>query len=245
MCCGGSEDDYYTVSPYRPANENPHPSVAQHRPERYHQPRHRGPSREEVEKRQRQAQATAAAQNYGWPITRGVSRNPNHLQTSRNRDSVIEPDLAGGLAAMPGSDFRAVYDPQRSRQQQIHRPSPPRPPQRQPQRPPQRLPQRPPYHQQRFVSQQPPRMPPMSVPAKQDVRRVPLVVQQHQAIARKPVIQTTRPQFQAPQAARLVRRDSNGISECSDDDGDREDLRGYTVSPIQSPAYQGPGRRWG
>ncbi|KAI3343133.1 hypothetical protein F4824DRAFT_510369 [Ustulina deusta] len=229
MCCGCSDDDYYTASPYRPPNENPHPSVSQRRPERHRKPRYQDPSREEVEKRQRQAQATAAARNYGWPTTRGVAGSTDRLQTSGNRDSIIEPHLAGGLAAMPGSDFRAVYDPQRPRQQPMRRPSPSRPP------------QRPPYYQQRFVNQQPPRMPLMSISAQQDVRTLPPVVHQHPVTVRRPVIQTTRP-HQAPQVARLVRRDSNGISECSDDEVDPEDLRKYTVSPIQSPAYRGPRR---
>ncbi|TGJ84860.1 hypothetical protein E0Z10_g3919 [Xylaria hypoxylon] len=233
MCCG-SEDDYYTVSPYRPANEKHHASVSQARSQRQPKPQHRGPSREEIEKRQRQAQATAAAQNYGWPTSRRVAGNipTNHIQTPGNRDSIIEPDVAGGLAAIPGSDFRAVYDPQQSRQQPTHRPSPPRPP------------QRPVYYQQRFVSQQPSRMPPMRAAPQQVVRRVPQIVHQRPAIARKPVLQMAHPLSRAPQAARLVRRDSNGISECSDDEGDREDLRKYTVSPIQqSPGYSSQGMR--
>ncbi|KAI0505239.1 hypothetical protein F5B22DRAFT_529634 [Xylaria bambusicola] len=231
MGCCGSEDDYYTVTPYRPPNEKPHPSVYnQRQPERHNQPRYRDPRREEADKRQRQAQATAAARNYGWPTTRGVAGNTNHHRGSGSRDSIIEPGLAGGLAAMPGSDFRAVYDPQRHRQRQqqqqqrqqqpIHRPNPVPPF------------QRPPYYQQRFVSQQPPRMPMMSAIPR--ASEEPLARRQ-QVIARKPVVQGRRTQFHAPQVARLVRRDSNGISECSDDDFDREDLRQYTVSPIQSP----------
>ncbi|KAI0974378.1 hypothetical protein F4678DRAFT_458345 [Xylaria arbuscula] len=261
MGCCGSEDDYYTVAPYRHTNEKPHPSIIQQRPEQQHhrpqhyQPRHyqpqnyrpsnqqtrsyqpqnhrlqhRGPSREEVEKRQRQAQATAAARNYGWPTERSIVRHADPRPELRNRDSIIEPGLAGGLAAMPGSDFRAVYDPQRARQQQTRQPNIPQPA------------QRPPYYQQRFVNQQPARMPMMSASNMQNVRRMPPVVHQQPVIARKPVIQTTRPQFRAPQVARIVRRDSNGISECSDDDDDIRDLRNYTVSPLNSPDYQGPGR---
>ncbi|KAK5624358.1 hypothetical protein RRF57_000074 [Xylaria bambusicola] len=238
MGCCGSEDDYYTVTPYRPPSEKPHPSVQyQRHPERHSQPRHRDLRREEAEKRQRQAQATAAARNYGWPTTRGVTGNTHQLQGTGSRDSIIEPSLVGGLAAMPGSDFRAVYDPQHPRQRQqqqqqrqpVHRPNP--------------LPpyQHPPYYQQRFVSQQPLRMPMMSAASRQEIPRVPRVLQEgplarrQQVIARKPVIQELRTQFHAPQVARLVRRDSNGISECSDDAFDREELRQYTVSPIQSP----------
>ncbi|KAI1828067.1 hypothetical protein F4861DRAFT_490531 [Xylaria intraflava] len=126
MCCG-SEDDYYTVSPYRPENERPHPSVAAAHTRQNPQRQYQTPNRDEAEKRQRQEQAAAAARNYGWPTARGVNGNiyTNNRERPENRDSMIEPDLAGGLAAMPGSDFRAVYDPNRARQQQVHRPSPP------------------------------------------------------------------------------------------------------------------------
>ncbi|KAI1277154.1 hypothetical protein F5Y07DRAFT_364230 [Xylaria sp. FL0933] len=254
MGCSGSKEDYYDSDrkAYRPSDEKPHYAGDRHQPERrqqqhhqhrqHYEPRHhyerqnyyqhqrRDPSREEAEKRRRQAQATAAAQNYGWPTTRGMTGNTDPLKTRGNRDSVIEPDLAGGLAAMPGSDFRAVYDPQRAQQQRMHRPSPPRPP------------QRPPYYQQRFVEKQPARMP--NMPNMQNVSRKPQVVNQNRPLARKPVIQTVHPQHQAPRAARIVRRDSNGVSECSDDDVDIEDLRDYTVSPIlPSPPPNGSGRR--
>ncbi|KAI0416914.1 hypothetical protein F5X98DRAFT_342473 [Xylaria grammica] len=231
MCCG-SDDDYYTVSPYRPVNEIPHHSVSHARAQRQPVPQRRGPSREEMEKRQRQAQATAAAQKYGWPTAHRAGGNipTNHSQAPGNRDSVIEAELAGGLAAMPGSDFRAVYDPQRPRQQPVHRPSPPQPY------------QRPPYYQQRFVTQQPARTAPMRAAPQQDARRQPQMVHHRPALARKPVIQTAHSPFRAPRAAKLVRRDSNGVSECSDDEGDIADLRNYTVSPIQqSPVYGGPG----
>ncbi|KAF2968131.1 hypothetical protein GQX73_g5443 [Xylaria multiplex] len=226
MCCG-SDDDYYTVSPYRPPNEKPHPSVSHAYSQRQPRAQNRGPSREEIEKRQRQAQATTAARNYGWPTShRDAGSNSTNYQRHGNRDSIIEPDLAGGLAAMPGSDFRAVYDPQRSQQQPVHTPTPPRPY------------QRPPYYQQRFVAQQPTRTQPMRAAPQQDSGRAPQMVQRRPGIARRPVIQTAHPVFQAPQTARIVRRDSNGISECSDDEGDCEDLRNYTVSPLQqSPVY--------
>lgn len=241
MGCCGSKDDYYTVTPYRPPHEKPHPSVYhqyQRQPERYNPPRRRDPRREEAEKRQRQAQATAAAQNYGWPTARGVPSNTNHHpRGTGSRDSIIEPDLAGGLAAMPGSDFRAVYDPQRHRQRQR--------PRQQPIRRPNPTPpfQRPPYYQQRFVTQQPTRMPMMTAaPGPNIGRAVPRVHMPatHPVIARKPVIQDVRTQIYAtPQVARLVRRrDSNGISVCSDDSFDREDLRQYTVSPIER-SYRG------
>ncbi|KAI1369457.1 hypothetical protein F5Y08DRAFT_153631 [Xylaria arbuscula] len=257
MGCCGSEDDYYTVTPYRPANEKPHPSVYhqhqqhQRQPERYNPPRRRDPRREEAEKQQRQAQVTAAARNYGWPTARGVPGYTNHARATGSRDSIIEPDLAGGLAAMPGSDFRAFYDPQRQHHHQRQRQQQPR--QQQPTRRPNPVPpfQHPPYYQQRFVTQQPTRMPMMTMATpgpgpgpRSNVGRAALPrahmlpIHQQPAIARKPVIHDGRAQFYAtPQVARLVghhhRRDSNGISECSDDSFDHEDLRQYTVSPIE------------
>ncbi|KAI3329283.1 hypothetical protein HD806DRAFT_279404 [Xylariaceae sp. AK1471] len=244
--CFGSDDDYYHASPYRPENEHPHPSVSQVQP----RPRYQPPSREEEEKRLRQTQATVAAQKYGWPTSRGVANNiyTEHYKTSGNRDSLIEPDLAGGLASLPGSDYRAVYDPQRRRQPQqpgqrqpqlVQRPNPPlqRP------SPPQR-PQRPPYYQQRSVYQKPSyqqsqpvvyqQQPPMSVELRQNMRR-----QQPQAVARKPALRVTPQANHTPMVAHLIRRDSNGVSECSDDDDDdHNNLRHYTVSPIQaSPGF--------
>jgi hypothetical protein len=253
MCCG-SGDDYYHASPYRPENERAHTSASHAQP----RSRRRRPSREEEEKRLRQTQATVAAQKYGWPTSRGVANNiyTEHYKTPGNRDSLIEPGLAGGLAAMPGSDYRAVYDPQRRRQPQqlIQQPNPH--PQRQ--TPPQR-PQRPPYYQQRSVHQrpahqQPPltyqQQPPMSMAPRQDMRRQqPQVAHQRPvpAVARKPVLRVTPQPNHAPMVASLVRRDSNGVSECSDDDGDdghhHRSLRGHTVSPIQaSPGFgNGPG----
>ncbi|KAI0428861.1 hypothetical protein F5Y09DRAFT_343268 [Xylaria sp. FL1042] len=250
MGCSGSKEDYHNAYHYdshRATNEKPYRSANHHYPERQHHqpqyhygPRHHyepqrhyhhqrhGPSREEIEKRQRQAQATAAARSYGWPTTRGITGNTDPLQRRGNRDSIIEPDLAGGLAAMPGSDFRAVYDPHRAHRHrhQNHRPGPPRPP------------QHPPYYQQRFVSHQQVR----NALDVQDVRRTPQIVNHRHAIARKPLIQRARPQVAPPQAARLVRRDSNGISECSDDEGD---LKDYVVSPVSPPPgdHNGLGRR--
>ncbi|KAI1177491.1 hypothetical protein F4777DRAFT_587286 [Nemania sp. FL0916] len=216
MPCCGSEDDYDTVTPYNPVPEKTHRPVPNsynpnHYPQRQAPARRPDPRCEEMEKRQRQAQATIAARSYGWPTSREAAANHSH--PSRNRDSMIEPGLASGLAAMPGSEFRAVYDPQRQRQQHQSRPQGQ-----------QQLPQRSLYYQQRSVTQQPSRVPPM-------VTRKPVFHEGRSLPAgRKPVIQTARPLIQ-PQRAQLVRRDSNGISECSDDDGD-ESWRDHPVSPI-------------
>ncbi|KAI0404274.1 hypothetical protein F4802DRAFT_567438 [Xylaria palmicola] len=237
--CWCSDDDY-TVSPYRPPGENPHPSVSRGHPQRQPPRQHRGPSAEEQEKRQRQAQASAAARSYGWPAARGAAGN---------RDSIIEPGLAGGLAAMPGSDFRAVYDPHRQRQ------SPQRRPVQQPVRQPVRRrdlpgpPQRPPYYQQGsvnrqgFVNQQPGRAQLMRAYPQQEARAPAPTMHQRPGNARRPVVQqqTTAHVPRQAQTARLVRRDSNGVSECSDTDDDIENLRNYTVSPwAESPVYPTP-----
>ncbi|KAI8632025.1 hypothetical protein F5Y19DRAFT_422884 [Xylariaceae sp. FL1651] len=251
MCCG-SDEDYYNVTPYRPENERPHPSVSQGYAQQH--PQLGGPRRltpEEIEKRKRYAQATAAAQKYGWPTARGVAGNiyTDHIQTPGNRDSQIEPDLAGRVFSMPGSDYQAVYDPTRPRQptrQPDRRPGPPQ------QTNPLHRPQRPGYYQQGYIAnhprsvyQQPARMPPMSsVPQhpNRDVRKVPQVVRQGLPVPRKPVIQTTPEPFHAPQAARLVRKDSKGVSEFGDDDDDDPaQWRKHTVSPMQSPGFNKPG----
>ncbi|KAI0113914.1 hypothetical protein GGR51DRAFT_556412 [Nemania sp. FL0031] len=270
MCCCGSEDDYYRATPYRPDYQEPHPSVSPDRLRR--QPETRRPMsreeierRERIEKRERQAQATAAAQNYGWPTSRMDGGGfVNRGYSSGNRDSMIEPHLAGGLVALPGLDFAAVYDPQRSRQ--LPRPPPPvqrpryPPPQQsqlplqqqrqqqqqhswQPQRqqqlqqpwqPQQQYQRNPsPLYQQQFVYEQPPQMPLMRVAPLPNTRAQPPSAQHHN-IARRPVVQIVAPPFVQPQTARLVRRDSNGISECDDDDDYRlEELRNYTVSPVR------------
>lgn len=254
MCCGSRKDNYYTVRPYRPPKERPHPSVSQNQPRRQQpqfqpqpQPRSRGP--EELEKRRRQAQATAAARTYGWPTERGVVAG----NMRNNRDSIIEPDLAGGLAAMPGSDFRAVYDPQRprhisQRQQQQQRQKQQKPTITHQQHISHQKwkPQRPSYYQQQFVDRQPSSMAPMrAAPSRQTA---PSVTQRQQrqrpAVGRVLPVVPTRPPVQVPpprKVKRPVRRDSNGVSECSssssdDDDGDhRRHRRNYNVSPLHSP----------
>ncbi|KAI1736913.1 hypothetical protein F4680DRAFT_243313 [Xylaria scruposa] len=144
MCCG-SRDDYFTVTPYRPSDEKPHPSVSRDISQWYHQPQTWGLEREEIEKRQRQAKASDAAQRYGWPTDRAAPRHANHPRPSHSRDSIIEPNLAIGLTTMSGLDYAAVYDPH-------HPPSPPRPT------------RRPPYHGARIVNQQPGMTPPMNAP---------------------------------------------------------------------------------
>ncbi|KAI0456680.1 hypothetical protein F5B21DRAFT_148108 [Xylaria acuta] len=258
MCCGSS-DDYYTVAPYRPRDENPHPSVSRGFPQRYTQPPPRDPIREEIEKRQRQAQATAAAQRYGWPTSRGASGSIDHLRTLGNRDSIIEPNLAGSMAATPIQNFGEVYDPRRPPRQQNYSSDRPRPT------------QRPPYHGQRIVDQQPGRMPPMNAPPtrgqpRKDVRTErPVACQRHTkpmpprnappiraqpgkhvrvespaapqrpAIAREVVVQKQdspppgREFSSVPQPTRSIRRDSNRVSLCSDNGFD---FRSGSVSPI-------------
>ncbi|KAI0438775.1 hypothetical protein F4803DRAFT_569306 [Xylaria telfairii] len=258
MCCG-SKDDYYTATPYRPANEKPHPSVSRGR---YPPPPPRDPRLEEIEKRQRQAQATAAAQRYGWPTSRTDPRGYDDLQIPGNRDSLIEPGLASGLSTMPGSDFRAVYDPQRSPQRRRnHPPNRPRPT------------QSPHYYGQGFVDQQPGKMPPMRAPPIRTQPRQHAKVQypvayQHPSMPVQPVYapqirmqhnQYVRPEHQRPAVARdvVVQRqyrpprepetarfsyvpqprpvrkpslDSNRISLCSDDSASIP--RDLCVSPV-------------
>ncbi|KAI1166922.1 hypothetical protein F5B18DRAFT_569495 [Nemania serpens] len=238
MPCCGSDSDYYSEAregpkPYRPVGPS----------QRYPQTERRGLSREEIEKRQRQAQATAAAQSYGWP-TRGVTPTGPH-RTHGSRDSIIESGLVGSLAALPGSDLRAVYDPQRIRQpphQQQLRQQPRQQPGQQPRQQPGQQPgqqrpihqptwpQRPPYYQ--FISEQPSKVQPMSTPSRHRTQTGPPVIKER--IARKPVLHAAQPHLR-PHTAKLVRRDSNGISECSDDEDGvdyREKLRNYTVSPL-------------
>ncbi|KAI0009757.1 hypothetical protein F4779DRAFT_352516 [Xylariaceae sp. FL0662B] len=96
----------------------------------------------------------------------------------------------------------------------------------------------------KVVCQQPPIIAAMLAhpgPPQKNVRRpphvvrTPHVVQQHPAAAMpawRPVIQTAQPH------SRFVRRDSNGVSECSSDDDD-DNWRHHPVSP--SPGSPGPG----
>ncbi|KAI1434504.1 hypothetical protein GGR50DRAFT_395988 [Xylaria sp. CBS 124048] len=253
MCCG-SRDDYHSITPDRQEKPRPHHQyVPENRPRRPQPPPNSKPqypsaSRSEREKRERQAQATAAARNYGWPAPRAASGGMA-TGSNRSRDSMIEPGLASGLAAMPGSEFRAVYDPHKRRQ------LPPRPQHSQQQQQPQTVHsstppppyQRPPYYHLGVVNHQPGRTQPMQV---KPVQAVPIPAgkgkpRHHPAIARQPVIQAAHRMSRMPQAAVLVRRrDSNGVSECSDDEGDghraHEKLRNYTVSPLNISDHSGP-----
>ncbi|KAI2638111.1 hypothetical protein GGS21DRAFT_455917 [Xylaria nigripes] len=238
MCCG-SDDDYYTVSSYQQETQRPKAYATAGRPRQqaYPQYQYHPQSREEAEKRQRQAQATAAAHKYGWPTARGAPGNVHQQYPNNyvNRDSMIEPNLAGGLAAMPGSEFRAVYDPQRARQ------APPRRPVPQRQQPVQngglpRQSQRPPP-QQRIVYHQPGRTPAMRAEPTLNNRSVP---QQRPGVGRRPDIHAARPVSEASQTAEIFpRRDSNGVSVCSDDE-DYQNLRNYTVSPLYPAGYVSP-----
>ncbi|KAI0189243.1 hypothetical protein F4808DRAFT_467547 [Astrocystis sublimbata] len=115
---------------------------------------------EKREKQQRQAQARAAAERYGWRPTGGAYRSHGDPETSCARDSLIEPNLAHGFAAMPGSDFRPFYHSHQLRRQQTPHPSKPG--------------QRPPNHDQRIVNQQPGRVAPMNAPPTKMPARKPL-----------------------------------------------------------------------
>ncbi|KAI1818342.1 hypothetical protein GGS20DRAFT_285202 [Poronia punctata] len=203
-------------------------------------------------KRERQARATEAAQRYGWP-------------TATDRDSVIEPRVAANFTTMPGSELydpyarpnhttttipqrqrRNVYDPpiyqqamlQSSqggevvvvnRHQQQSRNVYERPIYQQQQH----------QHSQQVITRQPQPPPPPAPIQRKPVARRPTQVCHRPApvVAQRPVIvQNARRDILEPQAARLVRRDSNGISECSSDgEESRERLRNYTVSPLNSP----------
>ncbi|KAI1322882.1 hypothetical protein F5Y16DRAFT_385106 [Xylariaceae sp. FL0255] len=67
----------------------------------------------------------------------------------------------------------------------------------------------------------------------------------HQSPARKAIIQSAPVHIAKPQVARIVRRDSNGISDCSDSEDDSNDhstWRRHNVSPVQaSPKAMGSG----
>ncbi|GAP86100.1 hypothetical protein SAMD00023353_0302290 [Rosellinia necatrix] len=267
-CCS-SRTDYELVPPSRlanrPANQWPHNPAAHRSQGRRHpqgrpQPRSRVPSREELEKQRRQAQATAAARTYGWPTTRRGTDGGGEVGgagSSGSRDSVIEPHLAGGLAALPGSDFRAVYDPRRAQHPSPAPPPPPPPPPQQQQQVrlpnyPRQQPQHPPYHPGQSAWQQPGRMPATWATPTQGAAAITTtttaaaaaapVAYQRPTVARRPVVRTAPRLPSQPQRPRHVRRDSNGVSECSSDEGDGggdhnvEDyrhLRNYTVSPLQ------------
>ncbi|KAI0486547.1 hypothetical protein F4859DRAFT_373429 [Xylaria cf. heliscus] len=240
MPCCGSADDYGAgdsneeIHQFLTGNPNPAP---------------RRPTREEMEKRQRQAQATAAAQRYGWPTSRaGI----DHSQKPGNRDSLIEPGLASGLASMPGSDFSAVYDPSQPRRPRNPTPGPPR----QTQQPPR------PYYGQRVVNKQPVMMPPMmntpspanSRPRQPPARKaLPMATQgpvmYKQPMTTPPIRTRPRQRPTQPEPARFSymfddraktplsqsrrHRDFDEVSECSDT-GDQS-FRHWVVSPIASP----------
>ncbi|KAI1260995.1 hypothetical protein F5Y18DRAFT_212486 [Xylariaceae sp. FL1019] len=274
MGCCGSADDYYQVTPYKPANEQrPSRPKPQGHSQRHPLPKqYGGLTKEQYEKRERQARATNAAQKYGWPTPRGVGQNifTDHLPPG-NRDSVIEANLAGGFVSMPGSEFgelRPVYDPVRARRPQTAGSGAPRQAPQRPQRPPMsQLPTFPQYGaayavpgpalgsgQRQPIYQQPSRQPPMSQGPPQrrphvKTHRTPSSENRpvvHPSPAKRPVVQTldlSRIKSQkatfhmaTPQRAqhpKVIRRDSNGISDCSDDDDNLDDLRNYTVSPMQ------------
>ncbi|KAI0164943.1 hypothetical protein GGR57DRAFT_514801 [Xylariaceae sp. FL1272] len=275
MGCCGSDDDYYHVTPYKPENERRQPKPNPQGHSQWHpQPKqYGGLTKEQFEKRERQARATHAAQKYGWPTPRGVGQNifTDHLPAG-NRDSVIEQGLAGAFVSMPGSEFRElrpVYDPVRVRQPQNASPGAPRQAPQRPQRPqrPQmsQLPSFPQYGaayarpgpalgsgQRQPIYQQPTRQPPMS----QGPQRRPNVTHRTPSSEKRPAIQPSpakRPVVQTLDLSRVksqkatfhmatphrahfpkvVRRDSNGVSDCSDDAGNLDDLRNYTVSPMR------------
>ncbi|KAI0135555.1 hypothetical protein F4814DRAFT_27208 [Daldinia grandis] len=95
MCLGACPDDYDGHRPrQQPRNRRAHPPRFEHSPRQ---------------------EATRAAQNYGWPRNPNMNSSYNHGQPG-NRDSQFEPGLAEAFVSLPGSDFRRVYDPERSRQ---------------------------------------------------------------------------------------------------------------------------------
>ncbi|KAJ8129097.1 hypothetical protein O1611_g4534 [Lasiodiplodia mahajangana] len=166
-----------------------------------------------------------------------VSHSRDHFTSSHDRDRY-------GHSSSTRS-HRSFRPPERSStfpgsQSFPHYPGPPPshpgPPPLQQQAPP----QRPPYHQQRFVSRQPPIMPPMKAAPLAIVSEKSVAAQQRPSIAQRPTVKPADRRYVQPQTARLVRRDSNGISECSEDDDNSrlEELRNYTVSPIQSPRWR-------
>ncbi|OTA64577.1 hypothetical protein K449DRAFT_404101 [Hypoxylon sp. EC38] len=179
----------------------------------------RHPQNPEKDRRQ------VAAQGYGWP-GQTTTRSNNPQQSLRRKDSYIEPGLAHALVGLPDSDFRAVYDPERARQHRVLA--------RQPMFSPN-------YPQQRqgahgIVAQQPHTMEAMAMAYPQGV---PHIAYQHPGI----FVSSKTAQSQ-PSPARLMRRDSNGVSEFgSDDEYDASALRNYTVSPITTKSSSAPKMR--
>ncbi|OTA96937.1 hypothetical protein M434DRAFT_347086 [Hypoxylon sp. CO27-5] len=164
-----------------------------------------------------------AAQGYGWP-GQTTTRSNNPQQSLRRKDSYIEPGLAHALVGLPGSDFRAVYDPERARQQRAPQPtiSSNYPQQRQ--------------GAHRIVAQQPRRIEAMAMAYPQGM---PQNAYQHPG-----VFASSRTAQSQPSPARLMRRDSNGVSEFgSDDEYDASALRNYTVSPITTKSSSAPKMR--
>lgn len=242
-CCGSSND--YDHHPQPRAYQGPRP---QPQP-RAGQQQQRRPDRE---RRRAQASATRAANDYGWTGQRSQTRN---------RDSYIEPELGQALVGLPGSDYRELSAAAHSNQLQrrpVGGPAPPRPSYQAGQRrapgpaPPARYrpsPQRPQqYHhqqqqqRQQVVQRQPARVQPMvsAPPRKRQQPPPPLA-----SLGQRPVVHGVDPRALAqPQAAvfdyvpqKPVRRDSNGVSECGDED-EYANCRYHTVSPVLSPGHR-------
>ncbi|KAI0140937.1 hypothetical protein F4776DRAFT_539319 [Hypoxylon sp. NC0597] len=173
----------------------------------YHPRDGRHPPNSERDRRQ------VAAQGYGWP-GQTTTRSNNPQQSLRRQDSFIEPGLAHALVGLPDSDFRAVYDPERARQQRVPASQPILSPNY-----PQQLQRGAPG----IIAEQPSTIEAMAVAYPQGVRQI---VHQHPSVSTS---SKTAPSMPSP--VRLMRRDSNGVSECSDDEYDEAALRNYTVSP--------------
>ncbi|KAI0842119.1 hypothetical protein F5Y06DRAFT_259038 [Hypoxylon sp. FL0890] len=191
-----------------------------------------------LETSQRQKATAYAAQSHGWSDETGMRSNPSQ-QSLRRKDSYFEPGLAHALVGLPDSDFRAVYDPDRDRQQRILVSQP-------------RFTTD--YPQQRqtgtrgVVCEQPSTTEAMAM-VYQDTRNMPWIVHQHPGVSRHPDkaaidagSSKTAPSM--PSSVHLIRRDSNGVSEFgSDDEYDRSDLGNYTVSPITTIASPSPTKK--
>ncbi|OTB08807.1 hypothetical protein M426DRAFT_162199 [Hypoxylon sp. CI-4A] len=222
MClCGDGRDDINELSYYR-KNEAPNYLWVD----------------DTARKREREAAASQAAMWYGWAgqQSQGRSRETQRPATSGSKDSYFEPHVASAFVGLPGSDFRAVYDPERRRQ---------------PKHPDRQRPSNPPHHTQqrrpdRVVINQPRPMeamamgPPRHHYAHDNMRRRPDAVK-YPSKTSVPAALKAAPSPMVPSRPKPVRRDSNNISELGSEDGrDGDDLNSYVVSPTSPNAPPAP-----
>ncbi|KAI1143468.1 hypothetical protein F5Y05DRAFT_154106 [Hypoxylon sp. FL0543] len=198
----------------------------------YYADRRRRRQSRNLEKGQLEWVPTHVAQGHGWP---GETRSNNSQQSHRRKDSFFEPGLAHALVGLPDSDFRAVYDPEHVRHRLQQR-VPVSPARSAPDYPPQRH-----TSTRGIIAEQPSTTSAMTM-ANHYTQRTPWAIQEHPTVLTRPGKAVTAATYSGaappmPSQARLMRRDSNGISEFgSDDENDQPDLTNYSVSPTTTEA---------